>query len=270
MKSINSVSGGKTSAYMAVHFPADYNIFSLVCINDKNCTPDDSSIVKYASDKLGGEFIATAESDTTLYAMRELEQILGKSIVWVRGQSFDDVIVKRKALPNMMMRFCTSELKMKPIFDYCHTQIKSIVEMRIGFRYDEKERANADNVNFKTIVGVNKNGTNKWDEIEWRTLSYPLIDSKKTHYEVYQWSQNSGITFPDDSNCVGCFWKPIQQLRKNWDNEPKKMQWFADKEKQTNRRFKKDMSYSNIKKIGLQSDFFFGTGSGCQAGYCTD
>ena len=28
---VNSVSGGKTSAYIAVHYPADYDVFSLVC-----------------------------------------------------------------------------------------------------------------------------------------------------------------------------------------------------------------------------------------------
>jgi hypothetical protein len=46
------------------------------------------------------------------------------------------------------------------------------------------------------------------------------------------------------------------------------MQWFADQEKKGT--WKKEMSYEQIKTIGLQQDFFFGTGSGCQAGFCTD
>lgn len=95
-----------------------------------------------------------------------------------------------------------------------------------------------------------------------------MIDDKITHYPIYKWAQTSGISFPEDSNCVGCFWKPVQQLRKNWDNEPNKMQWFADQEK--NAQWKKEMSFEQIKKVGLQQDFFFGTGSGCQAGFCTD
>jgi hypothetical protein len=48
------------------------------------------------------------------------------------------------------------------------------------------------------------------------------------------------------------------------------MRWFAEMERKMKRTFKKEMSYDNIKKIGLQQDFFFGTGSGCQAGFCTD
>ena len=37
MKTVNSISGGKTSAYIAKHYPADINVFSLVRIEDKEC-----------------------------------------------------------------------------------------------------------------------------------------------------------------------------------------------------------------------------------------
>jgi len=268
MKTINSISGGKTSAYLSYHYPTDFNIFSLVKIEAEYCKPKDNSIVKFVSEKIGEDFIATAESDKTLYVVRDLEQLLGKEIIWVSGDSFENVIRKRKAIPNQMWRFCTTEMKMNPIFDYCHQNI-GFVEMNIGFRYDEKERANYENTSFKTIVGK-RGSQNKWEEIEWRKLKYPLIDDRKTHISIYKWAEQSGLIFPKDSNCVGCFWKPYQQLRKNWDEEPLKMKWFSDMEKEMKRQWKKDMKYSTIKKIGLQSDFNFGTGSGCQAGYCTD
>lgn len=35
MKTVNSLSGGKTSSYIAVHYPADYDIFALVKVKDK-------------------------------------------------------------------------------------------------------------------------------------------------------------------------------------------------------------------------------------------
>ena len=53
MKTINSLSGGKTSSYLAVHYPADYNIFSLVRIEDKRCTQKDLKLVQLISDKIG-------------------------------------------------------------------------------------------------------------------------------------------------------------------------------------------------------------------------
>ena len=270
MKTVNSLSGGKTSSYMAKHYPADYNVFALVRIEAEYCKPKDDSIVKYVSDKIGMDFIATAESDKTLYVVRDLEQLLGKEIIWVTGETFESVIFKKKALPNMMWRFCTTEMKMKPIFEYCQNEIKSVVNMQIGFRYDEKERANKENTTLKAVIGQSKNGRNKWDDIEWRQLSYPLIQDKITNIKVVNWAKNSGLIFPADSNCVGCFWKPIQQLRKNWEDEPQKMRWFSEMEDKMKRRFKKEMKFSTIKKIGLQQDFYFGTGSGCQAGYCTD
>ena len=80
---------------------------------------------------------------------------------------------------------------------------------------------------------------------------------------------STNLNFPKDSNCVGCFHKPVQQLRKNWDEETLKMQWFANQEK-GKRKFKKEMSMQQIKNIGLQSDFIFGVGSGCNSGGCTD
>lgn len=270
MISVNSLSGGKTSSYMAAHYPADKNVFALVRIEADYCKPKDESIVRYVSDKLGLDFIATAESDKTLYVMRDLEQLIGKEIIWTTGDTFEKVILKKKSLPNMMWRFCTTEMKMKPIFEYCQKEVGEVVEMRIGFRYDEKERANRGNTKFKTIIGQSPNGRNKWGEVYWRELNYPLIDNKKMHPDIVKWAKGTGLVFPDDSNCVGCFWKPLQQLRKNWEDEPQKMKWFAEIEAEWKRKFKKEMSYYDVRRIGLQTDFFFGTGSGCQAGFCTD
>lgn len=267
---VNSLSGGKTSSYMAANYPTEHNLFALIRIEANYCKPKDKTIVKYVSDKIGMDFIATAESDKTLYVVRDLEQLIGREIKWVTGETFESVILKKKALPNMVWRFCTTEMKMKPIFDYCQAEIKSVVNMQIGFRYDEKERANRENKTFKTIVGQSENGRNKWADIYWREPSYPLIDDKKSHYHIKQWADNIGLTFPPDSNCVGCFWKPFQQLRKNWDDEPQKMRWFSEMETKMKRKFKKEMNYEQVKTIGLQTDFFFGVGSGCQSGFCTD
>jgi hypothetical protein len=269
MKTVNSLSGGKTSSYMAVHYPADYEVFALVTIEDVNCKPKDEAFIKFVSDKIGKEFIATAESDLTLKAMIDLEQKIGKEIIWVTGKTFEGLNKSRKSLPNMQWRFCTTEMKMRPIWDWWFKNIAEKIRMGIGFRYDEMERADRLSTSFKGIVGRSKNDTqNKWEEIEWRDGYFPLIENKVIHYQVKQWADKSGIVFPADSNCVGCFHKSLQQLRKNFENEPEKMQWFSDQEKKA--RWKKEMKYSQIKKIGLQTDFIFGEGSGCDGGYCTD
>jgi len=269
MKIVNSLSGGKTSSYMALHYPADYNVFALITIDDINCKPKDKLIIDYVSNKIGKEFIATAEDDKTLYAMMNLEQKLGKEIVWLNDLSFDKLIDKRKRLPNKIWRFCTIEMKLIPIFNWWKENINEKIIMQIGYRYDEIERSYRFSTTMKSIIGKSKNGNrNVWGEIEWREGKFPLIEDKIMHYKVKQWADNSGIIFPNDSNCVGCFWKPHQQLRKNWDDNTDKMQWFANQEK--NKKWKLETTYERIKKHPIQSDFDFGTGSGCQAGFCTD
>lgn len=271
MKTINSLSGGKTSSYMAVHYPADYNIFSLVTIEDINCQPKDKALVQKVSDKLGKDFIATAEDDSTLKVIFDLEQVIGKEIIWVSGKTFEQVnkyATGGKGLPNMMWRFCTTELKMRPIFDWWYNNLNEKVIMNIGIRYDEMERANNIRNTFKGIVGKRKT-QNKWEEIEWRETQFPLITDKIIHPKVIKWANNSNIVFPSDSNCVGCFHKPLQQLRKNWDDNEVKMQWFANQE-DVGKKWKKEMNYEQIKQMMIQSEFQFGTGSGCQAGFCTD
>lgn len=271
MITINSLSGGKTSSYLSAHYPADYNVFSLVRIEDKNCSPKDQGLIKIVSDKIGMEFIATAESDLTLKVVIDLEQIIGKEIIWVTGKTFEEVNRKAtggKGLPNQQWRFCTTEMKMRPIFDWWFKNINQKVRMGIGFRYDEKERAERLSTKFKGIVG-NRGTRNKWEEIEWREGYFPLIENKINHFHVSEWSKKTNLVFPPDSNCVGCFHKPLQQLRKNWEDEPLKMQWFSNQEG-PKKRWKKEGTFEEFKRIGIQTDFIFGTGSGCQAGYCTD
>jgi len=66
MKTVNSISGGKTSAYIAANYKADYNVFSLVRTDDKNCNYTDAKVRQLVSDKLGTEFIGTLEDDVII------------------------------------------------------------------------------------------------------------------------------------------------------------------------------------------------------------
>jgi len=103
--------------------------------------------------------------------------------------------------------------------------IKRSVSMIIGFRYDEKER----------VEDFQK-------EQKWRSVKFPLVENKIGHYTVYKWVQSTGLVFPPDSNCVGCFWKPVMQLRKNFETNPEKMEWFASKEIR-GRKWKSDVTF---------------------------
>jgi len=276
MVTINSLSGGKTSSYLAVHFPADFEIFSLVCNEDAKCGHPDKSIMKFANDKLAnyapyfGEFIGTPENPIILKTMIDLEQKLGKEITWVRGLSMDKVIENHDALPNQNMRFCTTETKMIPIFEWCYMNTELPVLMRVGYRWDEKERKDNFNTYFKYSHVCRKKNVwqHKWKEIQWRVGEFPLIENLIHTSNIQNFWKDSDIVFPKDSNCQFCFWKDAQQILRNSITCSPQINWADNIEKKMGNRFRFDMSINQIKRLPMQLDFFETDGASCQAGEC--
>lgn len=274
MKTINSLSGGKTSSYLAVHFPADYEIFSLVCVDDPKCGHWDKKIMQLVNDKLSnyhstfGEFVGTAENPIILKTVLDLEQKLGKEIIWVRGESFDKVIKKKKAIPNQQNRFCTTEMKMKPIFEWCFMHLDFPVSMRVGFRMDERERMERFTTSFKTSLQANKGKVwrHKWQNIEWRKGDFVLQNT--SHERIQKYWQDSEIIFPKDSNCQNCFWKNEQQILRNSITCNAQINWANNIEKEMKRRFRFNLSIDQILKMPMQLDFFETDGAGCSSGEC--
>ena len=72
MKTVNSLSGGKTSSYIAANYPADYNVFALVRTNDKLCEYPDKKVRQIVSDLIGCEFVGTTEQDNIIKIMLDL------------------------------------------------------------------------------------------------------------------------------------------------------------------------------------------------------
>ena len=106
MKTVNSLSGGKTSSYIAANYPADYDVFSLVRTSDKNCMYPDKKLRQIVSDKIGTEFIGTLEDDVIIHTMLDLEQYIGEKINWGSGRTFEESIKKKSDyLPNVMTRY---------------------------------------------------------------------------------------------------------------------------------------------------------------------
>lgn len=275
---VNSLSGGKTSSYMAIHFPADIEIFSCVCIDYKPAAPKDKAILNYVLEKLNGHFIASAESVKTLKVMMQLEQKIGKEIIWVRGKSFDQVIDEAECLPTWNRRFCTTDLKIIPIFEYLYPRYGK-VKMNIGFRADEYERRKrgTENVLIHHPVSCNLFGNRrqKWDKFEWRKNQFPL--EKTFHFEIIKyWQQFPDFKFPKDSNCAGCHHKPPELINQNHIDEPEILEWFALQEEKKKKKGAKintfhddGIPYREKFKMNFTQkiDFDF---TMCNSGSCTD
>lgn len=264
MVTVNSLSGGETSSFMAVKFPANFNVFSVVCFDDPKCAVKDKIVLNYAKEKLQkfipefGEFVGTAEDDKTLAAVMDLEQIIGREIIWVRGKSFDNVINERHQrvllgnrfrLPSWARRYCTEEMKLLPIFLWWMENIGEKCAMRIGFRFDEFKRMerfsnNSDPCNFKIPVSSSLRGEKRQQHqiFNWRYCAFPLVEAGISKQDIGQyWSKNGfikaslfeperKIEFPVISNCVGCFHKKEETIAAMAQIHPNKIQWFSEQE----------------------------------------
>ena len=280
MKTVNSLSGGKTSSYIAANYPADYNVFALVRTEDRNCMFPDKKLRQEVSDRIGNEFIGTLEDDIIIYTMLDLEQYIGKKIDWVSGKTFDKVINRngKKYLPNVTQRFCTTEMKLQPIFDWWQKELNEVVEVRIGFRANEQSRAKTmlskTNENgystFKTIVGKRKT-QNKWADIEWQKPVFPLIDDNIYKDTIELFWQDKPIRFAYMNNCIGCFHRNEILLKYMSDKHPEKYQWFINAEQETGnnvRTFKNGINYQQIKNSFKQTELFDTDFNECDTGYC--
>ena len=282
---VNSVSGGKTSAYIAANYPADYNIFALVTVEDKNCLFPDAKIRQIVSDKIGRDFIGTVEDDAIIYTMLDLEQFIGSKINWVVGKTFEQIINNKNGktyIPNVMKRTCSDAMKVAPIAKFWYDNIKQPCEMRIGFRANEMNRAknmlnktNEDGfTREKIMIEENENKRNKWQDFYWRKPVFPLIDDNIYKDKIVNFWKDKPVRFAKFNNCIGCFHRNELFLKHQSINHPNKFNWFIEQEEKSikdyrGRQWKKGSPtykeiYNSLQQIQLFDDDF----NECDSGYC--
>ena len=255
MKSVTSVSGGKTSAYMALHYPTDYYIFAVVLTDHQPSAPKDLGLLRECQARIPG-FVATHEADQTLVNVLRLEQELGQPIQWVAAEySLDRFVAKqtdlpgyrpgcRSILPNKRLRFCTVEQKIMPIFWHLWRfwWDGDPLLMHIGFRWDEPRRVegwNCDNDTVRVPVACGLTPSKRWRymPVEWRVPQFPLYQDRVTHAMIRQFWQRKGWVFPEISNCRFCFHHTAIQLQRQATLEPDNLDWWLQQESRTGATF---------------------------------
>lgn len=300
-KIIHSISGGKTSAYLATHYPADHVVFSLVCVDNGMIPFEDKKLRQRVNDRLEkhntlqihGKFIGTPEDPGIIKTVFDLEQHIGKEIVWLRGIGYDKLIDYKGALPNGFWRFCTSEMKLAPIFKWTFLNIDlgivqialskrkhkvnywciDPVKMGIGYRWDEAERKDRLDNDYEMAMRclLTKTGSEKKSIFyKWRVPYTPMIDDEIGYFHVQDWANKVPITFVPDSNCLNCFYKPEQQLLHNLTKHPSIKEWAHFEEEKIGSTFKNGISIENITQLEPDPTFVLNGGSGCSSGMCTD
>lgn len=247
LKTVTSVSGGKTSAYMALHYPTDFYIFACVLTNHEPSISTDKGLTRECTRRIP-HFVASHEDDRTLRIVLQLEQELGREIKWVAADfSLEDYVKGTTDLPgyrtnstrlfNSLKRFCTVEQKIKPIIEHCYSFVdaKNPVIMNLGFRYDEPKRVEQWKCkNDKTKLALScpvEKGNWRYLEYEWRISDFPLYRDRVTHESVRSFWLNKGWEFPEISNCRFCPFHTDTQLQRQSNHHPGNLGWWLDLEK---------------------------------------
>ena len=252
-----SFSGGRTSAYMLwrvlqahqMSLPKD----AVVCF--ANTGKEDEATLRFVQDCSEHWNVPITwleyQSDDPGYKIVDF-QTAGRF-----GEAFENLLMKKQYLPSPVMRFCTVELKIRPmakyLFDIGVTKSKSAGETSamIGIRADEQRRAAK--IPDKERLPLVRAGVTKHDVAAfWRDQPFDL-----------GLSNNNGVTM--HGNCDLCFLKPTAQVLALIAEKPDRAVWWArmeatqvNKAKNMGGRFRKDRpNYAALAKFAAdQSDMF--------------
>lgn len=214
-----SFSGGRTSAYMLWRV-----------LQSNNGKLPDETIVCFAN--------TGKEDEATLRFVRDCELHWNVPITWVEyqrdepgyklvnfdtasrnGEPFESLIHKKNYLPNPVTRFCTIEMKIRPIGKYlvdigmADTKSEGENMSMIGIRADEPRRAAkiADKSRIPLVdAGVTKELVGQF----WSTQPFDL-----------ELPNIGGVTY--HGNCDLCFLKGGSQIMSLIAEKPERAVWWA-------------------------------------------
>jgi 3'-phosphoadenosine 5'-phosphosulfate sulfotransferase (PAPS reductase)/FAD synthetase len=206
-----SFSGGRTSGYMLKHI-----------LDECGGLPADTFVV-FAD--TGKEHPATYRFIDICAAKWGVEV---HTVTMDRGNHatpYDALIVRKNYLPNPVARFCTQELKIKPVAEFMRQRGYCAWTNVLGIRADEAHRA-----------------TSTHHKREWANL-FPLILADVSRADVMAWWAKQPFDLgipPGFGNCVGCFLKSRAQLIAIEQAEPGSLEWWAEKEVEIGGTFRSD------------------------------
>jgi 3'-phosphoadenosine 5'-phosphosulfate sulfotransferase (PAPS reductase)/FAD synthetase len=136
------------------------------------------------------------------------------------GEPFAALIEERQMLPNPVMRFCSSELKIRTMRNYLRSlgwEDDTWTNI-IGLRADEPKRV-------ARVRDRNKEG--KWD------ISVPLYDAGITKADVDSFWRGQPFSLqlnPWEGNCDLCFLKGVTKRQRVIEDHPEMAAWWIAQE----------------------------------------
>jgi hypothetical protein len=165
------------------------------------------------------------------------------------GEPFEALIRKRKYLPNAVTRFCTSDLKIKPITAFLRHHGWGDFDMMVGIRADEPRRV-----------------------AKMRHLHLPLAIAGVTKQDVLAFWANQPFDLKTEAgNCDLCFNKGMSELMSLIRRKPERAIWWAKQEEAIGARFAKDRpTYAQMKAYAESQQEMFSDNEEAIACFCGD
>jgi 3'-phosphoadenosine 5'-phosphosulfate sulfotransferase (PAPS reductase)/FAD synthetase len=245
-----SFSGGESSAYMLLHLADIYDLhdtehFQILFANTGK------------------------ENEQTLLFVHKVAMYLDLPITWLEyelreprtklnnyklvdfhtasrdGEPFAALIARRNFLPNVVTRYCTQDLKVRPIKHYLRTQCGwDDWEMMIGFRADERQRlanakANANKERYTVSAPMTQWGVTKEDvNAFWARMPFRL------NLKSYQ------------GNCDLCYMKGVNKRVQILRENPEAGVWWAAQEAKVGATFQKEWSLADLQRMAAAPTLF--------------
>ena len=255
-----SFSGGRTSGYMLRHILDAHG----------GRLPDDMRVC----------FANTGrERPETLDFVQECGERWGVKIVWLEwrdgsagyeivnhnsasrvGEPFSALIAKRKLLPNPVTRFCTQELKVRPIKKYMLAEGFEHWSNVVGIRADEPRR----------VARLRQSDAKqRWDNV------LPLADAGVTELDVLTWWRRQPFDLritSAEGNCDLCYLKGAKTLLGILRERPDLARWWAEEETARGATFRNDRpTYRRLLDMSQrQGDFGWRLDDNTMPCMCTD
>ena len=257
-----SFSGGRTSGFMLKHILDAHNgkLPDDVHVTFANTGKEREETLRFVHEcetrwNVRIHWLEQAERKAKDFADRFVE--VGYNSASRDGEPFRRLIKRKSYLPNSVMRFCTTELKIEPMKFYMKAQGYDKWTNVVGLRYDEPTRV---------LRGMNANakGKDPWTSV------FPLFDDGVTERIVRSWWREQDFDLqllPFEGNCDACFLKARPKLMEVERTQPGTLQWWADMEdlatsitkKQSGARFRPEYTYAElIRAVRNQGDLFEG------------
>ena len=234
---IASFSGGRSSAMMLQLLHEHYNdeIFTVFC-NTGLEHPATLDFVEACANEWGVdvwlEYDGKKSYKTVTYETASRQ-----------GEPFDQLTTDRKYLPNMIARFCTSELKVLTIERHLADLGIEDYDMAVGIRGDEPRRLAKMRAKDNYIMPLSAYTEQDVSDF-WSGMPFDLQLPKAEH-NLY-------------SNCQLCFLKGGKIKQSLIREKPELADWWSAQEDKIGGRFRSDQpSYADMKLIASTQDDMF-------------